>query len=931
MCAKRNLMLAIFTLSSMHFVSHAEVAGQQKELLKTDSKRLTEEKHESNPSSQKLFFPTDMLDSSELKAATQDFPSLKTANSKSRMRSSFLIKIEDHIPIREIKVTSRVTNDTNWVVLENLRRVQFGDDTAIQVYFDPLIDQEFSVKNPHLGESEVRNASNSFSDLFLFDLSESEGLNSAYPKIDREKSKQDHLAKQANLELPEFRAQYQDSADVRIVPFPTENFDPTDLRVEYRGESLSVLEIQDDHFVVYTPYRETNFSWSDSIFFEAGSIVPSSTIATREAFTTLSPVDEEVPIQRSMTYEPQERYERLMTTSPGNRFVAHRVSFPPSSSAPQNDFVSVPFHDNLASPTIEMTFQLWGYLDWLGTNPDHHADLTVEGQMLPRVEWEGRSLIQPQASIELDETDLSDNTIEIEHSVASDSPTILDGGLDLQFFDSVQLEWFGYPQISNGSLRLEIPFSEDNQSREITIGGFTADTDADDVYILEVNESSDPILITNPAVITANNSRAFGFEVGPNPTNIFITLKSRIEEVDLVTETELLPDLLSLDSDPLEHLVVLPDEYTSSAQPLINSKSGGLIQFSPRAAYNAFNGGVESAQAVFLALQYYYLNSTSRVSFPHITLIGSTTFDPKNYLGNTDFPIVPSFIENGIISEIGNLENTVDQPFTYLLGVDNFPDATVGRIHAKSTDDLDTYVSKYLRHQELFESGELYDFPAVFIADHDNLGDIEETFYRDQPRWIERWNVTGLASERFDLPATGGEIPAVFENLKLEMEDGVSLMLYTGHGNIDRWSRFRIIDNNQIPLINTEDRWPISATFTCLNGFYAFPDNNETLSEVWLFDAYDTGAVANISPVSVDFYFEQTLFCEVLLDQIGQAPSSQPDTIGEIMSQTQVEFLTRYPDLEVTAREFVLFGEPSIQHNFLTEPIEMFSDFFIIN
>lgn len=369
-----------------------------------------------------------------------------------------------------------------------------------------------------------------------------------------------------------------------------------------------------------------------------------------------------------------------------------------------------------------------------------------------------------------------------------------------------------------------------------------------------------------------------------------------------------MPDDLPGSGTVLRAIYVRPEMFDAALQTLIDHRgAGNIVELNPQAAYNAYNGGQESPEAIREALRDIVLRHEYRLPLVNVFLVGHASLDPRDYLGTQVEPQVPCFIEYGVTTSFGVLENSVDFTYSLLIGDDDIPDVILGRWPAKSVADVNRAVTRNISHDSLLETLRAQNRPGFFMCDN------EDQFRNDQDLWQERWEQSGFPTIRMDnystmtLTDSRAQVVAGFTQ-----PGGVTYAQYIGHGNLDLWSDqlMSVSGLNSISSVDTSSQWPIVGVYTCLNGYYAYPGSSTlSMAEAWLFDS-DYGAVANVAPCGVDYYFEQRLFALTVIDIWGQPDSTRPRTIGETVTAAQINYATWYPFFKLTNHEYILFGDP---------------------
>jgi hypothetical protein len=130
-----------------------------------------------------------------------------------------------------------------------------------------------------------------------------------------------------------------------------------------------------------------------------------------------------------------------------------------------------------------------------------------------------------------------------------------------------------------------------------------------------------------------------------------------------------------------------------------------------------------------------------------------------------------------------------------------------------------------------------------------------------------------------------------------------------------------------IPLLNTENQWPLITSFSCLNSYFAGPiATADPLGKLWI-TTPTVGAVATITPSAPEPYFPQFDFSVEFVEEVRQPVGFRPETSGEVFTRARIRYLTKYPGAGRTARTYLYFGDPASS---LTVPASVDYDFMRI-
>jgi hypothetical protein len=680
----------------------------------------------------------------------------------------------------------------------------------------------------------------------------------------------------------------------------------------YQGTPIQPGNILDDENLwIYAPRRHTLQDRNDNIFVEPDvSPTPSAGLATRNAFGLLSPQGVEVVQQRREETRFITRYQRNGPMTLGDRFVAHLAFAGDSFTLPLYIF------DQLTTTEVRLRVESWGN-NVTTANPDHNADYTFAGIDLPRASWDGRTQHIADETIQLSEIPTT-YTLDFTHAIDSNSP--FDGfNTDLQLLRSVTLDWTGYPRVDfdlKGTV--DVPPTSGGEQQLVTIGGFPVGTTADDLILLDVTRTTEPIRLVNPSTFAStlpdgSPAVAVEFEAGGDGGTFFVQAKSAVKSFDPVVPSELLPEPFPLGAR-LRGIYVRDAIYEETLAPLVEMRGPGILEMTPQATYDAYNNGQQSPDAIRQALIDLIEAHSNRNDLPSILLVGYGSLDPRDYLGlDKGYPQLPNYPKLGVAS-VNGFEFISDVPYELLFGDDVLPDMLVSRIPARTTETLRIAVERAVAHEAIRDDLISEDRPAVFIADD------EASFVQTVDLWASQWAATSHTSFNVYVPNDVSEAVEerafVFDALTTA-PSGLSFISYVGHGGRDIWGGEKIMNSTFPPDIATQGKWPVVAVFNCFNGDYAHPTyTGEPLCEAWMFATNPTdpneirGAIANIAPTGADTLFPQSLFAQTMLDVLTQDLDVRPRTVGELMAQTRGIYLTNFPEHFRTAEEFMLFGDP---------------------
>ncbi len=134
------------------------------------------------------------------------------------------------------------------------------------------------------------------------------------------------------------------------------------------------------------------------------------------------------------------------------------------------------------------------------------------------------------------------------------------------------------------------------------------------------------------------------------------------------------------------------------------------------------------------------------------------------------------------------------------------------------------------------------------------------------------------------------------------------MVQYTGHGATSRWAHEQIWTLDDVPSLQNAGELPIVMTFNCLDGYFAYPkEDNYAIAEVM--NRYPNGgSVAAISPTGLGFTNDQHRYRQILMEEIF---NHQQPTLGQALLATNRRYYDeRGPHYMVDT--MTIFGDPAL-------------------
>jgi hypothetical protein len=501
--------------------------------------------------------------------------------------------------------------------------------------------------------------------------------------------------------------------------------------------------------------------------------------------------------------------------------------------------------------------------------PDHHVRVRLNGNVVAEDEWDGRRSRSLEASL------LPGSLVEGTNRLRIENVGDTGAAYSMIFLDGYRLTVPRLAKTDRGLL--EGGWSESGTA-EVSIGG-------DTVRILDVSEA--------PARWLVGAERTGGvlrFRVEAGRRYLLVSEPTVLSPVIMSSRATDLRD----EENGADYLAVGPSDLLSGVAPLLRlrQREGLLVRAASwEDVYHEFGHGEPTPQSLqdFLSYAYHHWKRAPRF----VLLLGDTTYDFKDRL------------QTGIASRLPSLPVkthflwTISDPLLGAVnGPDRLPDVAVGRLPARTREEVRAMVQKVLEYER---SAARLSGPVIFVADdRDSGGDfpshaaeLAASIGSDRPVQVISLEALGREKTR----------EAVFRGFS----EGPSLLSYVGHGGIHLWADEGLLTNDDVPRLDPDSRLPLVLTMNCLNGYFHFP-YFDALGET-LVKTPDRGALAAISPSGMSLNEPAEVFHRLLLEELFSGSHAR---LGDALLAAQSAYAATeaFPDL---LSIFHLFGDPALR------------------
>ena len=538
-------------------------------------------------------------------------------------------------------------------------------------------------------------------------------------------------------------------------------------------------------------------------------------------------------------------------------------------SGPQTDQILTLSHlDTDVTPNAILEVTLQGY-----TLVPHLVNILVNGNEVGEVAFDGWS--KTTASFEIPQSWLreDDNLVTF---VPPDDET------DVTLIVSIKLSYWHTFTADDDALKLIATGGE-----EISISGFTGSN----IRVIDITdpENSREALGT---VVAKDDGYSVTFSVTFNVPGTGVKTLVAFTDQRVKTPSQIvdnLPTEWHLKQEGYNYVMIVHGDVAKDRKlyPLrrYRERHGFTVaRVNVEDIYDEFSFGAKDTRALKDFLKRAMNQWVKKPRY--VLLVGDATFDPRDFLGMGQVDFVPTKIVQTTYLETASDDWFVD------FDNDGLPNIPIGRLPARTPDELGTIVSKIVTYEKSEEelSG------ALVVAGKKLYGADDydfETAVHEIGTMLEGNMTVGeiLQDQLGDGPARTALLDGV--------NQGLSIVNFVGHGSNEIWQS--LLSSDDAPALTNGSKLSFFISMTCLNGF--FHDLwTESLAEA-LMRAEQGGAVAVWASSGLTFPDQQHLINEELIRQL---LSSGKITIGQAAARAKA--VTSDQDVR---RTWILFGDPA--------------------
>jgi hypothetical protein len=368
-------------------------------------------------------------------------------------------------------------------------------------------------------------------------------------------------------------------------------------------------------------------------------------------------------------------------------------------------------------------------------------------------------------------------------------------------------------------------------------------------------------------------------------------------------------------------IIIAYDSFVTHAQELAafhKEREGFRVNIAtPQQIYNEFSGGTQDISALRDFIRYFYETASSESDQPkYLIMFGDASYDFKDrIIDNTN--LVPSYQSqnstdptNSYVSDdyfglLDSTEGAWEGNSIQLL------DIAIGRLPVKTTAEAKAIVAKIKAYHDTRSLGDWRN-NILFVAD-DEDSNLHLNQTEGHTTMIDTtyplFNVRKLYLDAFpqEVGPGGASYPDVERQLNDDMESGVLLVNYIGHGGELGWAHERILYNSMIKSWTNLYNMPVFVTATC--EFSRFDDPERTSAGEFVFLNPEGGAIAMLTTTRVVYAgANNALLRRLYHNNAFETIDNDYRTLGEIVMTTKNKY-----SLTTNTRNFTLLGDPTVR------------------
>jgi len=334
---------------------------------------------------------------------------------------------------------------------------------------------------------------------------------------------------------------------------------------------------------------------------------------------------------------------------------------------------------------------------------------------------------------------------------------------------------------------------------------------------------------------------------------------------------------------------------------------------SDREVYNEFSAGKPDPAAIRNFVRMIYRKSTPRDSLKYLLLLGDGSYNNREsanspflitYQSEESLHYSRSFVSDDFFGLLDR-QDDIEADFSGLM------DIGVGRLPVTEVAEARQVVDKIDRYMNRENWGPWLNRICFVADDQDN-----NLHMRDADKLAQQvasnhpqFNIEKVYFDAYpqQITASGATYPEVSREINEQINNGILLFNYTGHGGERHLAHERVLTKEDIASWRNDSRLPLFMTATC--EFTRFDDPDFTSAGEKVFLKPDGGSIASFSTTRLVYaslnYELNRVFYQYVFRKDRQG---KPMRLGDVVRLTK-----KHAGTSNNKRNFSLFGDPALQ------------------
>lgn len=371
-----------------------------------------------------------------------------------------------------------------------------------------------------------------------------------------------------------------------------------------------------------------------------------------------------------------------------------------------------------------------------------------------------------------------------------------------------------------------------------------------------------------------------------------------------------------------EYLIITDRLFTDQAERLKNYRSSEAPnKLRSEVIYvdqimNEFSGGSLDPTAIRNFLRYAYNNWEIKPFY--VLFFGDGDYDYYNIEGHgTNF--VPTYQTSESLNELTSFP--FDDYYSRISGADDKPDLALGRVTVSTIDQAESYVDKIITYETLLEKS-TWRTNVTLVADDGwtpsrDDGALHtrqaESLAKDYiPDYMTKEKIF-LSKYETVITGLGRRKPSVNEAIISAVNNGTSILNYTGHGSPNVWADERVFQRTvSLPRFDNDKYFFLTAA-TCDFGRYDDPNIVSGTEDMLLMDG--RGMIGGFSSARLVYAEQNAAINQEFYTNIFNNPGTAP--IGDAY------LVTKQKKTQTNDEKFHLFCDPALMLNLPSLPVNI--------